>query len=121
MPASVSALSNASRTSAGMAWSAPPKMARTGQAKLVASSAGAGGAAEVVERDRGHPRLREAQRELLEERMQAAHVREDDHAGAGWIGGAGGVGSDPGAVGGGEGQVARIEGGATNRRRRRSC
>ena len=41
----------------------------------------AGGAAEVVERDRGVPALGEPQRELFVEVVEAAHVREDHDAG----------------------------------------
>ena len=46
--------------------------------ELVVALADAGGAAEVVERDRGEAALGEAQRELLVEAIQPAHVGEHD-------------------------------------------
>ena len=48
--------------------------------ELVVAGARAGGAPEVVERDRSVPALGEAKGQLLVEVVEAADVREDDHA-----------------------------------------
>ena len=84
---------------------------------LVALS-GPRGAAEEVERDGIHAGLRESQRELLEERVQAPDVGQDHHACSGGFRRPGRVCGDLRAVGGGQREVARVEGGAADRRQR---
>ena len=81
--------------------------------------ADAGGAAEVVERDREVAALGEAQRELLVEVEEPAHVRQDDDAGRGRLVGRCEERGEVVAVGGGEDEVVVRDGRARDPRDRR--
>ena len=73
-----------------------------------------------VDRHGVDPRLRETQRELLVIRMQPADVGEHDHARPGGLLAADRVGREARAIGAGEREVTRVEGGAADRRQRRA-
>jgi hypothetical protein len=81
----------------------------------------AGRPAEIVDSDGVDPRLGEALRQLLVERVQASHVGHHDHAGAGRFRGAGEVGHEAVAVGGRQMDVALVGGRPADRRQRWSC
>jgi hypothetical protein len=78
-----------------------------------------GAVREEVDRDRVDPDLREAIGQLLVIAMQAAHVRDHDHARAGGLGRAGRVGHHAGAVARGQVEVSGAGGAARDRRNRR--
>ncbi len=76
---------------------------------------GAGRPREEIERHCIHAGLREAERQLLVVRVQAANVRDDHHAGARRLLCAGTDGRELGPVGAGEGQLLAVDRGAANR------
>ena len=73
-------------------------------------------AAEVVDREGVHASLGEPQRQLLEERVEAAHVRQDQHPGSRRLGGTRMERREPVAVGGGQGRARAVERAAGDRR-----
>src|SRR4051794_24553201 len=79
-----------------------------------------GGPPEIVDGECVDAVLREPERELLEERMEAADVGQDDDAGSAWRRGAGPECPELVAIRCRERQLVRIERGARNRNDRRS-
>jgi len=80
--------------------------------EVLAALVDTGAPTEVVDRDRGIAALREAQRQLLVEVVEAADVGEDHHADRDRLLGGGGEGREAVAVGGFEHHVLVRDGGA---------
>src|SRR5262249_28626577 len=76
------------------------------EVELVAAILGGRSAREEINADRVHADLRETVGQVLVVLVQAAHVGDDDHAGARRLGRARGVGHEPRAVRGRQAQVA---------------
>ena len=88
--------------------------------EVVAALLGAGRATEVIERDRSDPALREAQRKLLVEAVETAHVRQNHDTDLGSIVRDGGEGGEPVAITRFEHELVVRDGGAADRRDRRN-
>src|SRR6266516_1607883 len=83
--------------------------------EAIASIAPAGRPCEVVDGNAVDTRLGKSLRQVLEELVEAADVREDDHAGAGRLRRPREVGVELGPIGRGEDEVSVVGGRATDR------